>query len=126
VTLAGRRDLAVVPPRPIATRPQHPTPGPGGQPAPVGDEIPQTPEEALRILGMGVARDVSEAAIKKIVDGLRMSWHPDGATSSEDRTNRELRIKQINAAWDILNRQRCTGLFTQPEPCVDGSGLSRD
>ncbi len=51
---------------------------------------------------MGVTPDANEAAIKKIVDGLRQSWHPDRASDPSDRELRELRLKQINAAWDII------------------------
>lgn len=68
-----------------------------------GDSIPKTQAEALRILGMGVSRDASPASIKKIVDGLRMSWHPDHAENEADRRLRELRLKQINAAWEIIS-----------------------
>lgn len=79
---------------------------PSGYRPDIGNDIPVNREQALQILGMGVAADVSETAIKKIVDGLRMSWHPDAATNDEDRTLRELRIKQINAAWDIISGKR--------------------
>ena len=64
--------------------------------------MPRTRAEALEVLGMGLAPDLNEAAIKKIIDGLRMSWHPDHATDDADRATRELRLKQINAAWDII------------------------
>ena len=70
------------------------------------DEVPRTRDEALQILGMGVGADASATAIKKIVDGLRLSWHPDQAAHGEDRTLRELRIRQINAAWDIIADKR--------------------
>jgi hypothetical protein len=73
-----------------------------GPPALIGDAIPRTREEALRVLGIGVTPDVNEAAIKKIIDGLRISWHPDHASDAEDRKVRELRVRQINVAWDIL------------------------
>ena len=46
------------------------------------------------------------AAIKKIVDGLRMSWHPDHADGEDDRRVRELRLKQINAAWELISDTR--------------------
>jgi hypothetical protein len=72
----------------------------------VGDSIPRTKVEAMRILGMGVTADAAEAAIKRIVDGLRLSWHPDHAKDPEDRRIRELRVKQINAAWDIIRGKR--------------------
>lgn len=75
---------------------------PGGPPMPLGDAMPRTREEALQVLGMGVAPDFNEAAVKKIIDGLRLSWHPDHATDPADRAKRELRLKQINAAWDII------------------------
>jgi hypothetical protein len=67
-----------------------------------GDSIPVTLKQALQVLGMGVRAEASETAIKKIVDGLRMSWHPDYADGPADRILRELRTKQINAAWDII------------------------
>jgi hypothetical protein len=90
----------------VAAQPKAPPPVLGHPAATIGNAIPATREEALRILGMGVTVDVSETAIKKIVDGLRMSWHPDAATSAEDRELRELRIKQINAAWEIISGRR--------------------
>ena len=43
---------------------------------------------------------------KKLVDALRMSWHPDYAEDESDRRRRENRMKQINAAWDIVNGRR--------------------
>ena len=71
-----------------------------------GDAIPSTRDEALQVLGMGVAPDISEAAVKKIVDGLRLSWHPDHAKSPADQALRELRTKQINASWEIITGKR--------------------
>ena len=47
-----------------------------------------------------------DAAVKKVVDALRMSWHPDHARNEADRIYREQRIKQINAAWDLLKVSR--------------------
>ena len=104
----GGRDLVPARPRPIAAQTQNPAPAPapGGPHPDIGSEIPETREQALRILGMGVTAGVSDSAIKKIVDGLRMSWHPDGATTEEERQLRELRMKQINAAWDIVSGRR--------------------
>ena len=66
------------------------------------EEVPRTRSDALRVLGMGVTADANLAAIKKIVDGLRQSWHPDLARDPSEREVREQRIKQINVAWDIL------------------------
>jgi hypothetical protein len=82
-----------------------PPPGPGTLTS-WGDSIPQTRDEALQILGMGVSPDANLTAIKKIVDGLRLSWHPDHATGQADRQVRELRLKQINAAWEIIAGKR--------------------
>lgn len=70
------------------------------------DRIPQTRAEALQMLGIGVSRDATETAMKKIVDGLRLSWHPDLAKDEADRELREYRLKQINAAWDLIQGKR--------------------
>lgn len=67
-------------------------------------EVPTNPQEALRVIG--ASPDATMEAIKKIVDGLRQSWHPDLARSDDDRRTREERIKQINVAWDILADRR--------------------
>lgn len=63
-------------------------------------DIPSTIFEAYRILGLNP--EAPPVAVKKVVDALRMSWHPDHARSEPDRRHREERIKQINAAWDLL------------------------
>ena len=55
---------------------------------------------------LGASPDAGETSIKKIVDGLRQSWHPDFATSAADRRLREQRTKQINVAWEILSGKR--------------------
>ncbi|MEQ1697394.1 MAG: LPXTG cell wall anchor domain-containing protein [Hyphomicrobiaceae bacterium] len=65
-------------------------------------ELPQTLDDALELLGMGVTATTPHRAMKRIVDGLRHSWHPDHATDDADRAIRELRIRQIDTAWDIL------------------------
>ncbi len=70
------------------------------------NDIPQTRDEALQVLGIGVGPDVHDAAVKKLVDGLRLSWHPDHAKNVSDRELRELRMKQINAAWEIISGRR--------------------
>ncbi|MGI9404592.1 MAG: J domain-containing protein, partial [Hyphomicrobium sp.] len=54
--------------------------------------LPKTTSEAYAILG--VNPDVSESVLKKIVDALRMSWHPDHARDEADRRVREDRIDQ--------------------------------
>lgn len=63
-------------------------------------DVPSTVFEASRVLGLNP--EAPPAAVKKVVDALRVSWHPDHARSEVDRRHREERIKQINAAWDIL------------------------
>jgi hypothetical protein len=84
---------------------QPPAPVPPPAPAPGNawmNRVPQTRAEAMQILGMGVSPDTTEAAVKRLVDGLRMSWHPDLAKDEADRQLREFRVKQINAAWDLI------------------------
>ncbi len=66
--------------------------------------LPRTVSEAYDVLGVNA--DVSEAVLKKIVDALRMSWHPDHARDDEDLRVREDRIRQINIAWELVNAKR--------------------
>jgi hypothetical protein len=65
--------------------------------------MPKTYAEALDVLG--ASADASTSAIKKIVDGLRQSWHPDLARSESDRNRREARLRQINVAWDLVSQK---------------------
>lgn len=67
------------------------------------ESIPRSPHEAYQVLGLNA--DAPAAAAKKLVDALRMTWHPDHARDAPDRERRESRMKQINAAWDLI-RQR--------------------
>ncbi len=67
-------------------------------------DLPRTTAEAYDVLGINP--DVSEDVLKKIVDALRMSWHPDHARGSEDRGEREVRIRQINVAWELITAKR--------------------
>jgi hypothetical protein len=71
-----------------------------------GDGMPRTRKEAFKVLGMGIAPGANALAVKKIVDALRVSWHPDLARDEPDRQLRELRSKQINAAWELLQGER--------------------
>ncbi|MGZ5851476.1 MAG: hypothetical protein ACXWJH_02750 [Hyphomicrobium sp.] len=73
----------------------------GGRPS---IALPRTTSEAYDVLGVNA--DVSEGVLKKIVDALRMSWHPDHARDEEDRLVREERIRQINIAWDLITAKR--------------------
>lgn len=62
--------------------------------------VPDSAEQAFEVLGINP--DASRTVVKKIVDGLRQSWHPDHARDEPDRGRREDRMKQINAAWDLI------------------------
>jgi hypothetical protein len=66
--------------------------------------VPRTTSEAYAVLG--VNPDVSAGVLKKIVDALRMSWHPDHARDDDDRMVREVRMRQINIAWELINGAR--------------------
>jgi hypothetical protein len=66
--------------------------------------VPVTRAEAYAVLGLNA--DVGEATLKKVADGLRMSWHPDHARTDADRAEREARIKSINAAVDLISGRR--------------------
>lgn len=68
------------------------------------EALPATPYEAFQLLG--VTPEASPIAVKKIVDGLRLSWHPDHARNETDRSIREARLKQINVAWDLIQGQQ--------------------
>jgi len=69
--------------------------------------LPRSREEAYARLGVNA--DVSETVLKKVVDALRMSWHPDLAKNEEDRLRREERTKAINVAWDLIIGRRGEG-----------------
>jgi hypothetical protein len=70
----------------------------------LGHPVPTTRDEALAVLGVNA--EASEKVIKKIVDAMRQTWHPDHARNDLDRRAREERMKQINIAWDILRPKR--------------------
>jgi hypothetical protein len=95
----------IAPRSPPASPPVPPAPAQPASPA-LGESMPRTRNEAIQVLGMGVMSSASEAALKKIVDGLRQSWHPDLARTEADRRLREVRMKQINVAWEILQGKR--------------------
>ena len=67
-------------------------------------DAPRSIGEAYNVLGLNA--DVAPAVAKKLVDALRMSWHPDHARDEPDRLRREDRMKQINAAWDLIKDRR--------------------
>ena len=66
-------------------------------------DIPASMHEAYQMLGINA--DAAPQVAKKLVDALRMSWHPDFARGEEDRQVREARMKQINAAWDLIKER---------------------
>jgi hypothetical protein len=67
---------------------------------PAALEVITTRLEAYAFLGVNA--NASETVLKKAVNALRECWHPDLARDEEDRRLREIRIKQINVAWDLI------------------------
>jgi DnaJ-class molecular chaperone len=65
--------------------------------------MPASREEALALLGLSAG--ATDAVIRKVVEALRQSWHPDLATDEADRAMREERIKAINVAAGLLLRK---------------------
>ncbi|MCB1511360.1 MAG: DnaJ domain-containing protein, partial [Hyphomicrobiaceae bacterium] len=66
--------------------------------------LPRDKAEAYEVLGANP--EASDKILKRLVDALRATWHPDHARSEEDRVAREERIKQINVAWDLIQEKR--------------------
>ena len=89
---------------PAVQAPPQLLPGNAGFASPDDLPMPTTYAEALELLG--AAPDASLAAVKKIVDGMRQSWHPDLARSEADRRVRQRRMQQINVAWDLVSQRR--------------------
>jgi hypothetical protein len=101
-------------------------PGEGGSQAGAGDKGPvldpgsakkqDTPEPAAPSLGppslaeayelVGANPKTPLESVKRLVDSLRQSWLPDLASSEEDRRYHEQRIRQIDAAWDVISAAR--------------------
>jgi hypothetical protein len=73
---------------------------------PAAAEIVSTKLEAFTFLG--VHPQANTSALKKTIDGLRQCWHPDLAEDDDDRRHREVRIRQINAAWDLIQGREMT------------------
>jgi hypothetical protein len=67
---------------------------------PAALEVITTRLEAYAFLGVNA--NSSDIVLKKAVNALRECWHPDLAANEEDRRLREVRIKQINVAWDLI------------------------
>lgn len=66
-------------------------------------DMPQTLDEAYAVLN--VSPGTRKTVIKKLVDALRMSWHPDLGADEAARAQRHAQIQRINVAWDIVNAQ---------------------
>lgn len=66
--------------------------------------MPKSRAQAFEVLGVNA--DASEGTLKRIVDALRMGWHPDHAKDEADKRVREERTKQINIAWDLIVGKR--------------------
>ena len=69
-----------------------------------GVRMPSSRDEAFEVLGLNP--NVDSATIKKFVDALRMSWHPDLAHDAADLALRAERIKQINVAMELISGKR--------------------
>jgi hypothetical protein len=69
--------------------------------------IPTSVTEAYALIGVDPTD--GEIVAKRVIDGLRMSSHPDHAQNEADRLDRESRIKQINVASDLITGRRQPG-----------------
>lgn len=66
-------------------------------------QLPKTVTDAYFVLG--VNSEVNEETLKRLVRALRQCWHPDLAQSAVDRDYREARIRQINVAFELINKR---------------------
>ena len=69
-------------------------------------EMPEPRDKAEAYAMLGVNPDANDRILKKLVDALRQSWHPDLARDEDDRRRREHRVKHINIAWDLIQGKR--------------------
>jgi hypothetical protein len=69
-----------------------------------GPGIPRTLDEAYMVIGANA--DVDGEILKRLIRALRQCWHPDLASTASDREYREARIRQINAAAEIIAGRR--------------------
>ena len=69
--------------------------------------IPRTRDEACFILGAN--RNVEAETVQRLVKALRQCWHPDLAQTEQDRSYRDARMMQINAAYDLITGKRAEG-----------------
>lgn len=69
------------------------------------DPVPKSLQEAYRVLN--VSDDTPLENIKAVVNSYRRIWHPDLAHNDDVKQRRHiLRMQQINAAWDIIQKAR--------------------
>jgi hypothetical protein len=71
-----------------------------------GSDMPQSIGDACRLLNVNGA--TSNKVIKGVVDALRRVWHPDLTSDETEREKRTAKMKQINAAWEIVREARTT------------------
>ncbi len=79
-----------------------------------GSDMPQSIEDAYRLLNVSGA--TSNKIIKGVVDALRRVWHPDLTSDATEREQRTAKMKQINAAWDIVVEARAENAELRPIP----------
>lgn len=73
---------------------------------PFGLEMPRSRGAALAVLGLRPGASPGRDVVKRIINELRRRWHPDRARDAEDLALRNHRIRQVNAAWEILSGKR--------------------
>ena len=64
------------------------------------DDLPETLEEACDLLN--VTPDTPREEVSKVYTAMARVWHPDKATGDADRSKREAKMKQLNAAKELL------------------------
>lgn len=68
--------------------------------------MPQTPRDALQVLRLSENDHLEPDTIKRRIAILRQRWHPDLARDARDLAIRNVRIRQVNAAAEILSSKR--------------------
>jgi DnaJ-domain-containing protein 1 len=66
--------------------------------------MPCSLDDAYAVLNVHPSAD--KQTIKRVVDALRLTWHPDRARDPAERERHTLKIQNINAAWDIIDGKR--------------------
>lgn len=68
------------------------------------EAMPESAQDAYRFLNVGDETPLDN--IKAVVTAYRRVWHPDFARDEVERQESNLRIQQINVAWDIIQKAR--------------------